>query len=407
MEFDKKRITELTLRYVRQEISPEEKIELQEWLDASPINRKRFEQRIRAENLLEGIALWQEAEERAPAFDAMMGKRLEETSPIHKRVLFLNGRWGSLVVAASVLAVAVGATWLWSMHGTRRVPQGPPANIAADLAPGGNKAMLTLSTGATIVLDNAENGALARQGNTKVVKLDSGEIAYQSPVTAGREILYNSISTPKGGQYKLILSDGTKVWINAATVLRYPIAFSGATRTIELTKGEAYFEIAHDASRPFIVQVPAMHPGDKDLSVQVLGTSFDVNAYQDEPDTKTTLLTGAIKVTKGAKAVVLQPGQQAQITANSESIIVSSSIDATGAVAWKDGMFSFDRAGTEAVMRQLARWYDVEVTYEGVIPVRQFVGTVPRNVPVSYVLKGLEYNDVHFKIEGKKIIVTP
>jgi transmembrane sensor len=408
MELDTQRLTALTLKYLNKDISPEEQEQLDEWLNASPYNREQFEQRIQSENILVGMAIWEDAlgdketvKERMDWDTAGQEQWREKIIPMQSR------RWGLWIAAAAVMAVLAGGAILWGNRDARRVTEIADMKVLHDLAPGGNKAILTLAGGATIVLDNAGKGPLTREGNTQVVKLDSGEIAYQASAAVGKEMLYNSISTPKGGEYKIILSDGTKVWMNAATVLRYPITFAGATRTVELVQGEAYFEAAHDVSRPFIVQVPASHPGEKDLAVQVLGTSFDVNAYPDEPDAKTTLLSGAIKVSKGNKTVVLQPGQQAQTNSNSESIVVNKQVNAAGAVAWKDGLFSFDKAGTEAVMRQLARWYNVDVGYEGTIPPRQFVGSIPRNLPASFVLKALEYNDVHFRIEGKKIIVTP
>jgi ferric-dicitrate binding protein FerR (iron transport regulator) len=176
---------------------------------------------------------------------------------------------------------------------------------------------------------------------------------------------------------------------------------------VELTGGEAYFEITHRAGQPFTVHVSPLKPGRASLAVEVLGTNFDINDYADEPAIRTTLLAGSVKVNKGEQSVLLHPGQQAQANDNSKLITVNTSVDATGEVAWKDGLFSFDRVGIEAVMRQLARWYDVEISYEGKIPARQFVGTIPRNAPASDVLKILALNKVHFMIKGKKIIVMP
>jgi ferric-dicitrate binding protein FerR (iron transport regulator) len=223
----------------------------------------------------------------------------------------------------------------------------------------------------------------------------------------GKDVLYNTISTPRGGQYKLILPDGSRVWLNAASALRYPITFTGTSRNVELVTGEAYFEITHNAFQPFTVRVPAARQGDRDLVVDVLGTSFDLNNYPDEPATRATLITGTVRVTKGQETILLHPGDQAATDSSSDAITISRDLNVASVVAWKDGNFSFDRAGTEAIMRELARWYDVEVSYEGRIPARQFVGTIPRNVPASNVLKALELNNVHFRIEGKKIIVTP
>ena len=402
MANDIRRITELTYKAASGTITPEEWEELSAFVHTSPENWNRFEERIeklRVKERLEILRQWENAKE------ASEEKVLHALSLRNKPYVRM---WKRGLVAASVVIIAGGLT-IWKMKSEKVMP--PASNVIAvqnDVLPGTNKAILTLANGSTIVLDSAENGTLARQGNMQVVKLDSGMIAYNGYQGSGSgENLYNTITTPKGGQYKLILPDGSKVWLNAASALRYPIAFSGSSRSVELLAGEAYLEVAHRASQPFTLHVPAARPGDQDLAVEVLGTSFDVNAYPDEPATDASLVEGSVKVVKGRRTVLLHPGEQAQAFSGSESITVNSSVNVAGLVAWKDGMFSFDRAGTEAVMRQLARWYDVDISYEGKVPARQFVGTIPRNVPASDVLKLLELNHIHFKIEGKKIIVTP
>jgi ferric-dicitrate binding protein FerR (iron transport regulator) len=266
-----------------------------------------------------------------------------------------------------------------------------------DVAPGGNKAILTLANGSKIILSNAKNGALTQQGNTKVVKLDDGKLAYQPDKTnAPIAVEYNTVSTPRGGQYQLTLSDGSKVWLNAESAITFPTSFTGKERKVSI-KGEAYFEVAHDASKPFQVTVNGME-------VQVLGTHFNINAYNDEGEMKTTLLEGAVKVSKVSVSKLIIPGEQAVVSLT-EPIIVVQQADVDEAVAWKNGLFHFDNADLQQVMRQLSRWYDVDVVYIGTIPKREFAGEMQRDLRLSQVLELLEKNEVNFKIQGKKIMV--
>ncbi|HZW69216.1 MAG TPA: FecR domain-containing protein, partial [Hanamia sp.] len=268
------------------------------------------------------------------------------------------------------------------------------------LAPGGNKAILTLANGSQIILSNAQNGALAQQGNTKVVKLDDGKLAYrQDEITVAPVIEYNTVSTPRGGQYQLTLSDGSKVWLNAASAITFPTAFAGKERKVEI-KGEAYFEVTHDASKPFEVTVNGMQ-------VAVLGTHFNINAYDDEGNTKTTLLEGSVKVSKGNLHRIIVPGEQAVINNLSDIINVNNDANLDAVIAWKNGKFYFDHSNIRTVMNQISRWYNVDIEYSGNVS-KIFGGTISRNVSASNVFRILEATGgVHFKIEGKKVIVEP
>ncbi|WP_198673999.1 FecR family protein [Chitinophaga alhagiae] len=264
--------------------------------------------------------------------------------------------------------------------------------------PGGNKAVLTLADGSHITLDSAGNGAIASQGNVQVVKTGSGQLAYNAGSgSAGSEVSYNVLSTPRGGQYKVILPDGTEVWLNAASTLRFPTAFTGKAREVQLN-GEAYFEVARNEQMPFSVKV-------KDMEVQVLGTHFNVMAYHDERSIQTTLLEGAVNVRHGGERVRLAPGQQARLGAEGR-VTVNNNVDVEEVVAWKNGYFHFNRESLEGVMRQVSRWYDAEVTYEGQGPVREFGGKISRSSSITEVLKILEMTKVQYRIEGKKIIIT-
>lgn len=266
-----------------------------------------------------------------------------------------------------------------------------------DVSPGGDKATLILADGSTIVLDETQNGTIAQQGNSKIIKLD-GKLSYDPTNKNSREIVYNTISTPKGGQYQLELPDGSQVWLNATSSIHFPTSFTGTERRIEIT-GEAYFEIAKNPNMPFIVTV-------SNSEVQVLGTHFNINAYNDEDNVKTTLLEGSVRFVNDGSVNILKPGQQAQLTKEGTTKVVSD-VNVDNVVAWKNGMFDFENASIETVMRQLSRWYDVEIEYKGKTD-DLFIAEMRRNIKLSDALKALELTGkVKFDIQDKKIIVMP
>jgi transmembrane sensor len=320
---------------------------------------------------------------------------------------------------AAALALMLGGGVLYWVTGKRSAGVQAPGPVSSsryknDIAPGGNKALLTLANGSTIVLDSAHDGTLAQQGPTKIIKLDGGALAYraaagskgQAAEQATEQTGFNTIATPRGGQYRIILPDGSKVWLNAASSLRFPAAFSGSERTVELT-GEAYFEIAKNAEKPFHVRVSSGDAAAGNMDVEVLGTSFNVMAYSNEEKIHTTLLEGKVKVKQGTLAENLSPGRQAIVDQNTLAMEVSdANIDQ--AVAWKDGLFRFRETDIRELMRQVERWYDVDVVYRTDRGDQDFTGVVSRNKNVSTLLQMLELTGtVHFKIEGKKIIVLP
>jgi transmembrane sensor len=312
-------------------------------------------------------------------------------SPVRRLVRRVMG-------AAAVILLLVGLFRLWRTYRAESVEPMPVVVVA----PGGNRAVLTLAGGKKIILDSAAAGVLAEQGNTHVQKLGDGQLAYEAGRKGGNTPaapLFNTLTTPRGGQYELTLPDGTKVWLNAASSLTYPTAFTGGSRTVEMT-GEAYFEVAHDKKRPFMVKASGQ-------TIQDIGTHFNVNAYADEPAQVTTLLEGAVTV--GGHPLL--PGEKATVTgatATGGGVIDVTKGDPERAVAWKNGLFDFTDAGLQTVMRQLSRWYNVDVTYEGNIPPRQFTGMIGRSLTLNQVLKGLAMERVHYQIEeGNKLIITP
>ncbi len=267
-----------------------------------------------------------------------------------------------------------------------------------DILPGGNRAILTLADGNQIALDSADNGMLARQGNTHVLKLDGGEISYKvedSLLTKSQEVFYNTIATPRGGQYQVVLPDGSKIWLNAESSLTFPTVFSGKERNVELT-GEGYFEIAKNASKPFRVKV-------NDAVVEVLGTHFNINSYHEEPGLKTTLLEGSVKVINGEKTRLLLPGEQLTIKKNGLQIL-SDDVNIEQVLAWKNGLFDFSDVDLQSISQQLSRWYNVDIAFEGNIPPKHITGIISRKNQISAVLAMLEFTaGVHWKLEGSKV----
>lgn len=265
-----------------------------------------------------------------------------------------------------------------------------------DVAPGGNKAILILGDGSTLVLDAVNNGMIATEKNIQIRKLKDGQIDYSFIGNKQETVTYNTLSTPRGGQYSITLSDGSKVWLNSSSSLRFPTSFNKNEREVVLT-GEGYFEVAKNPSQPFRVKV-------NEMEVEVLGTHFNVMAYDDEAATRTTLLEGLVRIRKNAKTAMLQPGQQVEVRPGGNiGRIKEANIEET--IAWKNGLFHFNGASIEVIMRQMARWYDIEVAYEGEVS-EHFNGVISKNVGIAKVFEMLQLTGaVHFRIEGKKIFV--
>lgn len=311
-----------------------------------------------------------------------------------------------LRAAAIIFVILTGAVswWISGHHGNNE--KEPVATVLhhIDIPPGKNGAILKLADGREVVLDSLADGVVATQLGTKV-ELKNGSLVYDAVKKDPGEILYNTMTTPKGRQFQLVLPDGTKVWLNAASSITYPASFTGDARRVKVS-GEAYFEVAKMKDRPFHVTINDM------AEVKVLGTHFNINAYEQEQGIKTTLLEGSIQTSlldagKSPEYLVLKPGQQAEIT-NDQKIKLNESVNMDLVMAWKNGLFNFENASLEEVMRQLSRWYDIEVVYERGIPQMVFGGEMSRNVSLSGLLNGLERVGVHFRIEeGNRLIVTP
>lgn len=307
--------------------------------------------------------------------------------------------WRRVAVAATVLIVFSAGL----IYFTKPAPVAEPPTVTNDALPGDNRARLILASGKDILLDEARSGKLAQEGNTSIVKTGEGELVYNTGYQPAGEAplsYYNTIETPKAGQYRIKLSDGTEVWLNAASSIRFPAEFGTRERVVEVV-GEVYFEVAKAMDGPRRIPFKVVSGNQE---VEVLGTRFNINSYSDEGEIRTTLLEGSIHVRTPKKGIVLQPGQQARLSG--EQTLKVSKVNTGHVVAWKEGYFSFDGVGLKELMRQLSRWYDMEVIYEGNTGDYEFVGQISRNTRLSGVLRILEAGGVRFRVEGKKIIVS-
>jgi len=335
-------------------------------------------------------------------FDAALNQ-LDQAFPFHvtstKAVKTYKMTWIA-AAAAVIIFLSAGIYFYTYKTGSGKDPQ-----FANDIKPGGNKAFLTLADGSRISLTDALNGEVAKQAGISITKTKDGQLIYNVADQVADDHakqIFNTIETPRGGQYQIKLPDGTKVWLNASSSLRYPAVFKAYDRTVEL-KGEAYFEVTKDAKRPFKV-----NSGIQEL--EVLGTHFNVNAYADEPMIKTTLLEGSVHISKDKgtdreKEIILKPGQQSLCAANDIKV---NTADMEEPVAWKNGYFKFNDENIEGILKKISRWYDVDIRYEGRMTDKIFNGKVSRYSNVSEVLQILQLTGaIQFKIEGRRIIAMP
>lgn len=309
--------------------------------------------------------------------------------------------WKKIAAVAAILIVVSFSLYLFFSPGKQEVDV-KPVVVANEIPAGGKKAVLTLADGTQVALNDAKNGIVATQEGVRVSKTEDGKLDYFSSGKKGQSSnakeIYNKIDVPVGGEFFVALPDGTKVWLNSASSLKYPVVFNGKDRKVELN-GEAYFEVVSNKARPFKVIT-------RNQLVEVLGTHFNINAYSDESAIHTTLLEGAVRVenvtSKNSK--LLKPGQQSAFKA--DGVLAVTEVDAESMIAWKSGYFRFKDENIQSIMRKIARWYDVEVSYEGVIPVSTFGGVVPRSKSLSSILKIMEITDkVHFKVNGRRVTV--
>ncbi|MEO6524346.1 MAG: FecR family protein [Mucilaginibacter sp.] len=377
-----KELQELSDKWLSGDLSCEERVKLDKWYNQE----------------LPGAINWENGDNN----EFELGERLfegiqkaQKEPPVRHRPFIIKIGLSHTRKLAAALVLLTGAALFYYLLPFNKSNTGVGQAILSGTK-NTNKAILTLADGSTVILDKTRKGLVAKQRNTQVNKTGNGSLSYHSTVTgmATSDMQYNSIATPVGSQYEVTLADGTKVWLNALSSLKYPTAFNGADRVVELT-GEAYFEVAKNKHKPFKV-ILADH-----ASIEVLGTHFNIMAYQDETNINATLLEGSIKVKKGAVDQMIIPGEQAEIT---DQIKVSA-VDAQKSIAWKNGLFSFDRSDTKTIMRQIGRWYGVEIAYQGKIPANQLTGYIARSSNLTEVLKMLEISGVKSSIKENKVTI--
>jgi transmembrane sensor len=387
----------LIAKYLRKELTEQEQDQLEQWLQADTRNQELFK-KLTDQTIIDSELETFETNNKDKAWKNIVKKTGFKSTT---RKSAASKPWPAYA-AAIVLLIALGVT----LTRYRNTPgeQKMTVKPQQDLLPGSNKAVLTLADGSKVILDDAKRGKIANQQNVIITKDQSGELVYQAAETSQTEDLppveknvMNTLATPRGGQYQIVLPDGTRVWLNSASSLKYPTTFAGNERRVELN-GEAYFEVSKDPSKPFYVKTATQ-------TVTVLGTHFNINSYADEIAAKTTLLEGSVRITgntNGATAK-LKPGEQAVNTIT--TIDVKENADIDEAVSWKNGKFLFRNTDLHTIMRQLSRWYDVDVEYQGNVAQKHYRGRISRNVPVSEIFQILKTSGINFTIDGRKIIV--
>ena len=378
--FDAARYQELAGKWVQGTLSPAERKELEDWYKTGqdlPVQ------------LPAGFAASE------AVLEQQMLQAIREKAGLSAPVIPVQKRWETIrwAAAAVFLLMSVGAVYFMT-HRKQTVEKPSVAAIPKDIEPGHMGAVLHLSNGRTITLDSAQDGTLALQGTIKVVK-ENGALKYEGKAD---ELLYNDITTGRGRQWQLTLPDGTKVYLNASSSIHYPLQFTGPVREVTIT-GEAYFEVVHNSRQPFRVKVG-------NQLIEDLGTAFNVNAYKEESVTKTTLVQGLIRVSKGDVSLMVLPGQAVQ-NGETSGLFLEKHANVQQALAWKNGFFDFNGLDTRAIMRQVARWYGIEVRYEGPPSDALFEGRMQRNLRMSQALTGLDRCGIRCRLEGNTLIVQP
>jgi Fe2+-dicitrate sensor, membrane component len=395
---NKTQLLALAQKYLEGTATEEEKAQLHAWYDAAD------------DEEIEMVFLHQQ--ETQDAMSRRLFAGIQEKMQRNTRIRRIKTiRWVAAAAIAGLMLTAAGYFFANKSTTSPTIITNTPVPLKKieDVLPGGDRARLVLADGRVILLDSLDDGVIPNDAGLRIRK-ENGQLIYDaSGIPPDHSILHNTIITPRGGQYQVVLPDGSKVWLNAASSLHFPTAFTGDRREVAIT-GEAYFEVAKDKVKKFVVDV------DGRSSIEVLGTHFNVMAYTDENDIRTTLLEGKVKIgaAKGNdaanKTIILQPGQQAVIN---QDIQVHDKINTDAVMAWKNGYFYFSNTEIQTIMRHVARWYNVDIAYEGTIGPRYFTGEIPRNMNVSHVLKILETADVHFRLESGaqpgniKLVVLP
>lgn len=398
---EEERLLILLQRFIRQNLNPAEKAELQRWSQLSPENQRLLDD-FKGEEFLHHALHKYGRYSVDHAFQKTKSHIITRQPETGNSIFLRPDRWKYMV--AAMLLLTLGFVFVLTQD--KKTQQSNALLAIQDVNPGGNRASLTLANGRRIDLSDRKEGLII--GKEKLTYTDGGEIAMVSD----QENLYSILSVPVGGQYQIILSDGTKVWLNSASSLKYPARFSNDERKVELT-GEAYFEVSKIKSDALGNKRVSFVVKTLNQEVEVLGTHFNINAYTDEQVIKTTLLEGAVRISyqsnpnQSIQAVLLKPNQQSVITTNGIGQEVITLADPTSVIAWKNGLFDFQDKKLDEVMRQLARWYNLDIVYEGAVPKMEFFGKIRRNNKLSEVLHILKRAGIHFRLEnGRKLVIS-
>ncbi|NLR79720.1 FecR family protein [Chitinophaga eiseniae] len=385
------RYQQLLQRWQQRTCSPQEAIELMEYLRNDASNRVLLEELQAAFRQVqpgeEGMSSQPINRVREGLLKHIQGAPVVPIQRSRKPGAWL--RWSA--AAALLAAMALPAGYVLRHQSATSSAKKP---IAAAPVAEQRKTVLTLANGQKVELDKAGMAQLA-QGNS-TIRNQNGQLIYEQTNSGQAALLYNTLTTAPRETYPLVLADGSKIWLNAGSSLRFPAAFAGNERKVELT-GEAYFEIATDAHKPFRIQV-------KQMTVEVLGTHFNINAYTDETTMNTTLLEGAVNINSGRSSLRLAPGEQSQVSGDGQ-IKKITGVNTDEIMAWKEGYFKFENADLATVLRQFSHWYDVDVVYEGNVKPRKFFGMISRKSTLPNVLKMLNANDIAYRIDGRKLII--
>lgn len=402
MEQQQHNITTLLLKHFNGSTTATEEAELRQWMGASAANQSFYDELMDNKKLSEKVALFQ-------SFDQEKGwEKLEQQIPGLVQEPQQTGSvfrtWYKYVAAAALVATVL-SVWLITGRQADHGAVSAPVSKAAPIQPGGDKATLTLGDGRVVELDTA-SGTI-EEGGARLINFAAGQLSYASSqhatVNSDEPVVYNILKTPPGGQYKVILPDGTQAWLNAASSLRFPTRFNDRHREVSL-EGEAFFDVASNAAAPFYVQ-------SGNMQVHVLGTSFNCMAYNDEPAAEITLVTGKVRVAKagldaGDAGKNLAPGQQARLTPGADDLIqLRSDVNVDDIIAWKNGLFRFQSADIKTVLRQIARWYNLEIVYEGSVSQERFTGEIPRNSSIDEVSRILRLSNIRCSAQNGKMIV--
>ncbi|MCW3463678.1 FecR family protein [Chitinophaga nivalis] len=391
------RIQYLTARFFQQQCTPAEREELARWIALSADDAALQQVLERA------WATYEPAVQLSHDVSSRMLENIFRKDEATEKVAVVRPfRRVWRYVAAAMLAGMLLLSGYWLLQQHQPVKPGVPAPLAVAKVPvpppGGNKATLTMADGTVITLDSTMNGMVVQQQQVRITKSDSGLVVYQQLVAPDATPAYNTLTVPRGGQFKVILSDGSQVWLNAMSSLRYPVVFSKGNREVELS-GEGYFEVVAGAAQPFHVKV-------KGMEVVVLGTGFNVAAYPEETAVTATLLTGKIQVIGGGKHLSLIPGLQASLNKQTNEL-TKTMVNTNETIAWKNGRFIFNGVPIKEIMRQLCRWYDMDVTYAGVSDER-FYAEIPRFANAAEAFSILELTGkIHFRLNGRHATVYP